>query len=88
MSGPNLTSWLYFNPATDDIFGNVPARFSGTVQLAVIASDAQHVSAIDLFSVTFAAGSVHNAFAIEANPPGFAAAFYPTQPEGLMAVHT
>ena len=89
MSGPNVTSWLYFDPRTDDIFGTVPARFSGTVQLAVIASDAQHMSAIDLFSVTFAAASTHAAFAIEAPPPGFGAEFYPTQQVSLMAAtHT
>jgi hypothetical protein len=58
------------------------------VQLAVIASDAQHMSAVDLFSVTFAAASTHAAFAIEAPAPGFAAAFYPTRPEGLVAIQS
>jgi hypothetical protein len=54
ISGPNITSWLYFNPATDELFGAVPMTQSGTVELAVIATDLQHMTAEDLFSVTFA----------------------------------
>ena len=54
ISGPNITSWLYFNPATDELFGAVPMTQSGTVELAVIATDSQHMTAEDLFSVTFA----------------------------------
>jgi hypothetical protein len=58
-SGPNVTSWLRFNPTTDEFTGKVPANAGGTVWLAVVASDAQHMSATDLFPVTFAAGSAH-----------------------------
>ena len=53
LSGPNVTSWLYFNPNTDELFGVVPKSATGTVQLAVLASDSQHMTAEDVFSVTF-----------------------------------
>ncbi len=56
VSGPNVVSWLHFNAATDELYGTVPATASGTIQLEVIATDAQNVTAADLFSVTFAAG--------------------------------
>ena len=59
ISGPNLTSWLRFNPATDEFSGKVPANASGTAWLAVVATDAQHVSAMDLFQVAFVSGSAH-----------------------------
>jgi len=54
LSGPNVTSWLYFNPTADELFGVVPASATGTVQLAVVATDSQHLTAEDIFSVTFA----------------------------------
>jgi hypothetical protein len=54
VAGPNVTSWLYFNPTTDELFGAVPMSMTGTVELAVIATDSQHMTAEDLFSVTFA----------------------------------
>jgi hypothetical protein len=59
VNGPNVTSWLRFNAATDEFIGKVPTNASGTAWLAVVASDAQNVSAMDLFPVTFAAGSAH-----------------------------
>ena len=39
MTGPNVTSWLRFNPTAQEFFGTVPAIASGTVQLAVVATD-------------------------------------------------
>ncbi len=57
VSGPNVTSWLHFNPATDKLFGNVPAATTGTIGLEVVASDADHVTAADLFDVTIMASS-------------------------------
>ena len=59
LSGPNITSWLRFNPATDEFAGKVPANASGTAWLAVVASDAQHMSAVDMFPVTFVSGTAH-----------------------------
>ena len=59
VSGPNITSWLRFNPSTDEFTGKVPANASGTAWLAVVATDAQQMSAMDLFPVTFVAGSAH-----------------------------
>lgn len=78
MAGPNITSWLRFNPATDELIGKVPGNASGTAWLAVVASDAQHMSAMDLFPVTFATGSAHVgvrqtlAMAPSADPPHLA----------------
>ncbi len=59
VSGTDVTSWLGFNPTTDEFIGKVPSNASGTAWLEVVATDAQHMSATDLFPVTFAAGSVH-----------------------------
>jgi hypothetical protein len=59
VSGPNVTSWLHFSTTMDEFTGKVPANASGTAWLAVVASDAQHMSAIDLFPVTFVSGSAH-----------------------------
>jgi Putative Ig domain len=54
-AGPNVTSWLRFNAATEDFYGTVPLRASGTVQLAVVAFDGQSMPAADQFTVTLAA---------------------------------
>jgi hypothetical protein len=59
VSGPDVTSWLRFNPTTDELIGKVPTNASGTAWLAVVASDSQNVSAMDLFPVTFASASTH-----------------------------
>jgi hypothetical protein len=59
VSGPNVTSWLRFSPATDTFSGAVPPFQSGTIGLAVLATDAQNMIAVDMFSVTFAAASAH-----------------------------
>ena len=53
VSGPNVTSWLYFNPSADELFGTVPMSMTGTVELAVVALDSQQMTAMDLFNVTF-----------------------------------
>ena len=54
-AGPNVTSWLRFNAATEDFYGTGPLGTSGTVQLAVVAFDGRFMQAADLFTVTFAA---------------------------------
>jgi hypothetical protein len=53
-TGGLMTSWLRFNPATDTFSGSVPENASGTIGLAVIATDARNMIAVDMFSVTFA----------------------------------
>jgi hypothetical protein len=88
VSGPNITSWMYFNPATDDLFGTVPGSASGTVQIAMIATDALHASATDLFSVTLASVGTHTAFAIQATSPALSASFNPSETTDLPAFHT
>jgi hypothetical protein len=56
-SGTNVISWLRFNAATDTFTGTVPANEHGTTTLEVIAQDADHVSAAEYFTVTFAAAT-------------------------------
>jgi len=87
MSGPNVTSWLRFNPTTDELLGTVPITASGTVVLAVVATDSLRKTAEDLFSVTLAPSS--------SGHTGFAAAAFgvmqqadPAQVAALVAIHT
>ncbi|HEY1412216.1 MAG TPA: putative Ig domain-containing protein, partial [Rhodopila sp.] len=90
VSGPNVTSWLRFNSATDDLYGTVPATASGTVQIEVVASDSRLVSAADLFSVTLApTSSGHTTAAFQTTPLGGAtASFSPAQTAVLLAFTT
>lgn len=88
VAGPDVTSWLHFNPATETFFGNQPASASGTVKLEVIATDAARVSAADMFSVTFAPAPQHQAAAgashLSAVPTQHDA---PPQVTGFLALH-
>ncbi len=59
LGGPNVTSWLHFDPTADAFSGSPPTTLSGTATLAVLATDAQHMMAQDLFDVTFVGGSGH-----------------------------
>jgi hypothetical protein len=87
ISGPNVTNWLYFNPATDELFGAVPMSEKGTVQLAVFATDSRHMMAEDLFSVTFAPSpSGHTGGAQAAI--GAVQQVDPSQVAALLAIHT
>jgi hypothetical protein len=88
VSGPNVTSWLRFNSITDEFTGKVPATVSGTIGLEVIATDAQHVTAADLFSVTFASGSAHATTAMIAGLLGPNSPSAPGTMSGLLATHS
>jgi hypothetical protein len=72
VSGPNVTSWLHFNASTGTFSGVAPANASGTIRLLVLATDAQNMTAQDLFSVTFAAASAHLTTAATVGLPGLA----------------
>jgi Putative Ig domain len=86
MSGPNVTNWLYFNPSNDELLGAVPTSMSGTVELAVFATDSQRMTAEDLFSVTFAANpSAHSGVGQAAF--GAVAQVDPSHVAGLLAIH-
>jgi len=78
VSGPNVTSWLFFNAQNDTFSGKVPASVSGPVGIEVIATNASHMSASDSFSVAFAApgGHLSVAGATQVAPPMLAAAFH------------
>jgi hypothetical protein len=82
MSGPNVTSWLRFNAATDTLTGTVPATASGTVGIAVIAYDSIGMFATDLFRVTLAPAAGHSTPG--AAMAGVAATGYVAQPLPLL----
>ena len=86
-SGANITSWLHFNAATDELTGKVPSNASGTVWLAVVASDAQHMSATDLFPVTFAAASAHVSYAAPVSA-GMAPSVDPSHLAQMLIIHS
>ncbi len=88
VSGPDVTSWLYFNSITDTLFGHVPATASGTVELAVFATDSLHFTAADLFNVTLAPSPAHTAPAAPRGPFGMGPLFDPPAPSGMFAIHS
>jgi hypothetical protein len=53
-SGSSVTNWLFFNAATDTLFGIVPGNERGSIGLAVVASNSAGASATDDFTVQFA----------------------------------
>jgi hypothetical protein len=52
VSGPDITGWLHFNAASDTFTGKAPANAGGTTWVELVASDAQHASAGELFPIT------------------------------------
>jgi hypothetical protein len=88
VSGANVASWLHFNATTEDLYGTVPAGASGTVQIAMIATDARLAEATDLFSVTFAPASPgHLAPAVQVSSLGANTSFSLAQTAGLISFH-
>ena len=87
VGGPNVSSWLHFNPATDTLTGIVPAAASGTTEISIIATDSLHLTAADLFSVTFAAPE-QLAGAATIAPSGMAMLFNPPEPVHALAFHS
>jgi hypothetical protein len=65
-SGPNATSWLFFQASTDTFSGIVPASASGKIGIEVVARDALGMTAVDLFTVTLAPASGHSTSAATA----------------------
>jgi len=88
VSGPNVTSWLHFNPATDEFYGNVPTTARGTVELAVVARDALSMNAVDLFSVTFAPSTGHTASATAGGSLGMVPQIDAAQVMGPLLLHS
>jgi hypothetical protein len=84
VSGPNITSWLRFNPVTDTFSSTVPVMTNTTVQIAVIATDSQHMTATDLFGVTMAPVAAYTA---SPTPGASFASLNPSQMAGLLAYH-
>lgn len=88
MSGPDVTPWLRFNPTTDELLGTVPMTASGTAMLEVIAADALHMTAADLFSVTFAPSAGHTGSTTAPGSFGTAQQFDPSHAGTPMAFHS
>ena len=88
VSGPNVTSWLRFNPATDEFFGDVPATVSGVVQLEVVATDGMRATATDLFSVTITPNLAHTAPFASIAPSAGAILANPSHTVGLLAIQS
>jgi hypothetical protein len=83
-AGPNVSSWLHFNPATAAFTGTPPAGASGAVQIAVVATDAASASAADLFTLTYApAGST----VTSTSHTGFLTTIDPAHIAGLIMLH-
>jgi hypothetical protein len=87
-SGPDVTSWLRFNAATDELVGTVPIAASGTVTLAVFAADALQMTAADLFGVTFVPSGGHTGSTSAAGSFGMAQQFDPSHAARLLAFHS
>jgi hypothetical protein len=87
VSGPDVTSWLHFNSTTDVLSGTGPLTATGAATLEVIASDAQHMPAMDLFGVTFVPGSGHIGPAVAAHSFGMAQHVDPSHVAALLAFH-
>ncbi|HEY1934008.1 MAG TPA: putative Ig domain-containing protein [Acetobacteraceae bacterium] len=87
VSGPNITSWLHFNPANDELFGTVPAAQSGTIGIAIIATDSLHMTAADMFTVTFESATSHVAAGV-AGSMSLAETFNPSQMGAFMGLQT
>jgi hypothetical protein len=88
VSGPDVTHWLYFNPATDTLFGRVPGNAHGSVELAVVATDAIGLTAEDLFSVNLARAAGHTPFTATVGAPGFSVLYNPPEPSDALAFHS
>ncbi len=80
-----ISAWLHFNAAQDELYGTAPAGASGTVQIAIIATDTKAMTAEDLFTVSFAPTLA----ASETAPSiSLAASVDPTHVSSLIALHT
>jgi rRNA maturation protein Rpf1 len=85
-AGPDISSWLHFDPLAGRLFETVPSTQSGTVTLAIEARDAMGMSATDMFNVAFApsgaqTSTLHAAFRETAGPVD------PVHGHGLIALH-
>jgi phage-related protein len=89
VSGPSVTSWLRFNSSTDTFSGTAPANASGPIGLAVVATDAAHLSAVDLFSVSFQSAAGHTTAALtQLSVQGLSAQFVTEPATSLIGFHS
>jgi hypothetical protein len=87
-SGASVSSWLKFNAKADEFVGTVPAKATGTIGLEVIATDNLHMTAADMFSVTFTAAAGNAGAIILPDSIGLAQQTPLSQPTMLPLLHT
>ncbi len=86
-SGVNVTSWLRFNPVTQDFYGAVPRNATGSAVIEVIATDAARMSAADFFTVTLAPATGHATSAIVTPLSGSMGHVSVPQPIAVLPAH-
>jgi hypothetical protein len=87
ISGPDVKSWMQFDPTTGQLSGTVPADMAGKVELAVIVTFPKDVGGIDLISVNFVPGVDHTAPTPMIGMAGMPALYSPPEPGHMLAFH-
>jgi hypothetical protein len=55
--GSDQTSWMRFEPGSDEFVGSVPGGLAGTIGVKVVATDTYGLSVSESFGLTFGSGS-------------------------------
>ena len=87
ISGPDVMSWMQFDPTTGQLSGTVPADMVGKVELAVIVTFPKDVGGIDLISVSFVPGVDHAAPTPMIGMAGMPALYSPPEPGHMLPFH-
>ena len=87
VSGPDVTSWMQFDPTTGELSGTVPADMAGKVELAVIVTYPKDVGGMDLISVSFVPGVDHAAPTPMIGTAGMPALYSPPEPGHMLPFH-
>jgi hypothetical protein len=56
IGGAPVTSWLHFSPATRTLSGTPPVGAFGTARIEIVATDSNHLSVAETFSLSYAPG--------------------------------
>jgi hypothetical protein len=56
IGGASVTSWLHFKPSTETLSGTPPVGAYGTARIEIVATDSNHFSATETFSLSFSPG--------------------------------
>ena len=88
VSGPGVTQWLYFDPTTDELLGQIPSFARGTMELVIVATDPSHLTGEDLFRVTLTPGLGYTPIGDTIGSPGMAVLFDPPEPANALPFHS